>query len=106
VNNHSSVGSTSEWWRHNVWYLRLKRVEVAYSVPASISSRFGLSPLRVYTSAANPLLFDNLGHISIDPELVQGNGLNYPTMRVINVGFSATVGGASTPPAPVVPVTP
>jgi hypothetical protein len=106
VNNHSSVGPTSEWWRHNVWYLRLKRLELAYSVPTSLSSKIGLSPLRVYTSAANPLLFDNLGQISIDPELVQGNGLNYPTMRVINVGFSATVGGQPQTPAPVVPVSP
>ena len=87
-------------------YLRLKRLELGYSVPADLSNHIGLSRMRVYTSATNPLLFDNLGYMNLDPEIVQGNGLNYPSSRVINVGFSATVGGTPSEPAPVIPVPP
>lgn len=106
VLNHSSRQPVSDFWRTNVRYLRLKRLELGYSVPADLSDRIGMSRMRVYTSATNPLLFDNLGYMNLDPEIVQGNGLNYPSSRVINVGFSATVGGTPSEPAPVIPVPP
>ena len=106
VTRHATFQPVSDYWRTNVRYLRLKRLELGYSVPANLSNHIGLSRMRVYTSASNPWVLDNLSHISLDPEIVQGNGLNYPSSRVINVGFSATVGGAPTEPAPVLPVPP
>lgn len=106
VTNHASVGRVSDYWRTNVKYLRLKRIELGYNVPADLSDMIGMSRMRVYTSATNPWVIDNISHIHLDPEIVQGNGLNYPSSRVINVGFSATVGGTPSTPAPVLPVPP
>src|SRR5690606_16807171 len=96
---------TDTFWRTNVKYVRLRRAELGYAIPNSLSSNVGLSGVRVFTSATNPLTYDNVAHYGIDPEVVQGTALVYPTISVVNVGFSASLGGASTP-APVVPVPP
>lgn len=93
VTNHATFQPTSDYWRHNVKYLRLKRLELAYIIPTDIASRAGMSSVRVYTSIANPFSLDNVKFLSLDPEIVQGNGLNYPTSTVLNFGFSATLGG-------------
>jgi hypothetical protein len=93
LTNHASFQPTSDFWRHNVKYFRLKRLEVGYMVPSSISSRAGMSGVRVYTSISNPFSLDNLRFMNLDPELSQGAGLNYPTTQVLNIGFRATLGG-------------
>ncbi len=102
-NNHSSYRN-SDFTYTNVHFLRLRRVELGYNVPATFSDHLGLSRVRVYTSAQNPWLIDNTDW-AMDPEVAQCCGQVYPTTRVVNVGFSATVGGGSRP-APAVPVQP
>lgn len=102
-NNYSgSRGGNSDFYRTNVKYLRLKRVEVGYSLASSLTSRLGIDGARVYTSVANPLTFDNVKHLAMDPEMAATAALRYPTQRVINVGFNWTFGGGG--PAPGVPI--
>ena len=105
VTSHAAFSPVSDYWRTNVKFLRIKRLELGYSVPDNLSNRVGLSQLRVYTSGSNLGSLDNVGYLNLDPEIVQGNGLNYPTSRVLNVGFSAMVGGTR-PTDPVLPVMP
>lgn len=83
---------TSNFYRTNVRYLRLKRVELGYRIPDAVQSRLGLSSARVYTSGANLFSFDNLKDIQLDPEIAFDSGLRYPTQRVITFGFSTNVG--------------
>ena len=74
----------STWWLRNGSFLRLKQVEVGYDLLGNPDNKLGLSTLRVYASGTNLAvwsLFDMW-----DPEL-QGNGLNYPLQRVINLGI-------------------
>jgi hypothetical protein len=68
-------------------------VELGYNVPNTVASNIGLNGLRVYTNVQNPVSFDNQSHVNMDPEVTQGNGMVYPTTRLVTVGFSATVGG-------------
>jgi hypothetical protein len=102
---HSSTSRNDTFWRTNVKYARLRQLEVGYAVPDVFTSNFGLQGVRVYTNATNPLTFSNTAHYRIDPEIAQGTALNYPTTRVITVGFNASLGGARTA-APIVPVPP
>ena len=74
----------STWWLRNGGFLRLKQVEVGYDLLGNPDNKLGLSTLRVYASGTNLAvwsLFDMW-----DPEL-QGNGLNYPLQRVVNLGI-------------------
>jgi hypothetical protein len=92
-----SYTRTSEFWRTNVTYVRLKRLELAYALPQSLLGSFGLQSARVYLSGANLLTFSNLSHIHLDPEVAQDSGLRYPTQRVVNLGFSTTLGARNQP---------
>jgi hypothetical protein len=88
-----SYNRTDTFWRTNVRYVRIRTMELGYSVPNTLASNVGLSGVRVYTSVSNPKTWDTVDHYKIDPETTSGTGLLYPTTRLINVGFSARVGG-------------
>jgi TonB-linked SusC/RagA family outer membrane protein len=99
LTNHVSYTRTSDFWRTNVNYVRLKRIELAYTLPQSLLGGFGLQSARVYLSGANLFTLSNLSHIHLDPEVAQDSGLRYPTQRVVNVGFSTTLGARNRPGA-------
>jgi len=89
---HSSTNDQS-YYRTSVWYLRLKNVEVGYDIPPDIGSRLGLARTHAFFSVSNPYSFDNVSDLHLDPEIVQGSALNYPTQRIITFGVRATLGG-------------
>jgi hypothetical protein len=83
----------SEFWRTNVKYLRLRRIELSYDVPDYLSNQLGLSGMRVYSSATNLFSLDNVGFYNHDPEVANDFDLVYPTISLINIGVSTSVGG-------------
>ncbi len=102
-NTNSWTRGQDTFWRTNVRYIRLRSVELGYTIPDAFTRNVGLNGVRVFASATNPWTVDNVSHYRIDPEVVQGTALVYPTTQVITLGFSATLGGMDDP-APVVPL--
>lgn len=76
---------TSTWFMQDASFLRLKSVELGYTVPDHINKRLNMSNLRVYVSGTNLLSWSSFK--LWDPEMA-GNGLGYPIQRVINVGLN------------------
>ena len=80
----------------NASYLRLKTMEIGYTLPAKLLRRINIKSLRVYVSGYNLLTFSDLKYI--DPERPGTNGgaangnvvlnYNYPVNRTINLGGS------------------
>jgi TonB-linked SusC/RagA family outer membrane protein len=81
---------TNDFWLTNVHYLRLKNLELGYSIPKKLIKRFGLSKLRVYANGTNLFSLDDVKKIEIDPEISSDNGLVYPQQRLYNFGFNLT----------------
>ncbi|WP_081436846.1 SusC/RagA family TonB-linked outer membrane protein [Pedobacter heparinus] len=79
VNNHK----TSSYWMHSGDYLRLKTVELGYTLPMRISRKIKLDNIRVFANALN--LFTIADFDRVDPEVKPGS---YPIQRVINGGIS------------------
>ena len=73
----------STWWLRDGSFLRVKQVEVGYTVLRNRQNKLGFSNLRIYATGTN--LFTWSKFDLWDPEL-GGNGLNYPLQRVINLG--------------------
>jgi hypothetical protein len=73
-----------------VRYVRLRNVELGYSLPQTVLGKVGLSGVRVYVNATNLVTFSTLNDIDIDPEITSTNGLGYPPQRLLNTGFSVT----------------
>lgn len=76
------------WFMRDGSFLRLKSVEVGYSLPRSLVKKVGLGQCRVYFSGTNLLTFSKFK--LWDPEQA-GNGLGYPINKVINVGFQVSL---------------
>jgi TonB-linked SusC/RagA family outer membrane protein len=76
---------TSTWYMHDASFLRLKTVEIGYSLPQNLTKKFFVSNLRVYASGTNLMRWS--GFTFWDPEM-GGNGLGYPLQRVLSVGIN------------------
>jgi hypothetical protein len=80
----------------NVAYLRLKNLNIGYSLPKNWISKVKVEKLRVYIAGENLFEFDKLGDIPIDPEIdwttatsadSRSFGRSYPYRRTISFGI-------------------
>jgi len=73
-------------------YIRLKAVQLGYTIPSSITRKVRIQNMRVYVSGENLLTFTRLMK-AFDPEATGGaraNGYIYPIQKVISGGLSIT----------------
>lgn len=79
-------------------YIRLKNVQVGYTLPATLTNKFHVSKLRVFLSGEN--LWTGTGMAKMfDPETVnggkvdngKGNGNAYPLSKTISFGINVTL---------------
>lgn len=85
----SMPNTYSDFWMQNASYLRLKNLQIGYSVPKTVLSKIGLSKLRVYYSGQNILTITNFLD-GWDPEAPAGRGNYYPQTKVHSFGLNLT----------------
>lgn len=83
-------GKNSDFWLHDVRYLRLKNLEIGYTLPKSLTEKANISKARIYFSGTNLFSFDSLKDYGIDPEIDASAGVAYPPQRTLMVGFNLT----------------
>lgn len=74
----------STWWLRSGDFLRLKNVELGYTLPETLGKVFSDTQTRIYFTGVNLLHFSKFK--LWDPEMA-GNGLGYPPQRVLNLGI-------------------
>ncbi|WP_347157927.1 SusC/RagA family TonB-linked outer membrane protein [Pontibacter chitinilyticus] len=82
------VGQRNTYWLHKTDYIRLKNIELGYSLP-SFTQNWGIKQMRVYVNAYNFLTYSP-DYKDFDPELSSGSGQGYPLQKIINGGISVT----------------
>ena len=81
----------TDMWRLNASYLRIKSVELGYTLPKSFTSKWGIEGIRVYVNAFNLFTFCGEDVKDMDPEREEGSyaaDLTYPLMRSFNFGLN------------------
>ncbi len=81
-NNHRK----SDFWLKKGDYLRLKNLELGYTLPKNALKKVGITRLRIFLSGTNLLTFDYVKNF--DPETEQERGYNYPQMSQYTLGFN------------------
>lgn len=76
------------YWLQSTNYIRLKNLELGYTLPAGIGDKVGISSLRIYVSGFNLLTFSKMK--AYDPESTNVLGQYYPQSRIINTGLAVT----------------
>lgn len=79
---------TSTWFMRNGTFLRLKQVELGYTLPENVSEKIHLSSCRFYLNATNLFCFS---HFKLWDVEMGGNGLGYPIQRVFNIGVDLSI---------------
>jgi TonB-linked SusC/RagA family outer membrane protein len=89
TNNNSKA---SDFWSYDTHYLRLKNLNLSYSLPRRVISGAGINDCVFYLSATNLLTIDNLGiwKHDFDPEVVGQNGRDYPPLKTVTLGIRFT----------------
>ena len=77
-------GVACSWWLKNMSYLRLKNIELGWSIPQRWADRSFLSGARVFVRGTNVLTFSDFK--LWDPELKSADGGRYPLMRSFSAG--------------------
>jgi TonB-linked SusC/RagA family outer membrane protein len=80
--------TSSDWWLTNVRYLRLRTMELGYSLPAGWLSKIRMKKARLYVNTFNLFSLDNVRKIGVEPEIMDENGLQYPQNKFVNLGVN------------------
>jgi TonB-linked SusC/RagA family outer membrane protein len=78
----------STWWLRDGSFLRLKSIEVGYTLPLRISKALLVKNARIYFNGLN--MFTWSPFRLWDPEL-GGNGFAYPIQKVFNIGLNVNL---------------
>ncbi|MBC9797232.1 SusC/RagA family TonB-linked outer membrane protein [Sinomicrobium weinanense] len=83
----------------NAAYLRLRNIQLGYTLPGDFTNRFNISSVRVYVSGENLLLISSVPKV-FDPETMiasdksfggyQTTGIIYPNTRSFSLGLNIT----------------
>lgn len=83
--------NASTFWQRDASFIRLKTVELSYSLPKEILNTIGVNSLRIYANGNNLLTFDKFKKDGLyDPENVSGLGISFPNQKIYNFGLSVT----------------
>ena len=82
-------GLASTFWFRKGDYLRLKSLQIGYSLPRSIIGKIGIQKLRIYFQGSNLFTIDDLPK-GFDPESPEVNNGYYPQQRTLMGGLTLT----------------
>lgn len=85
IGTNNNNNQTSTFWMANGRYMRLKNLEIGYTLPKRISQKMAMQNMRVYLSGVNLFTFSPFK--LWDPDLQTG-ATNYPNNRIINIGLT------------------
>lgn len=83
VNN----AAKSDFYIFDAQYLRLKNIQLGYSLPQTAMQEMGIDNIRFYLTGLNIATFSPLNDIGVDPENIDANGRIYPVSRIFSLGL-------------------
>jgi TonB-linked SusC/RagA family outer membrane protein len=90
LNSNNTNLQTSDYWVRNASYLRVKNIQIGYTLPKSITQKAHIENLRVYVSGQNLFSFNSF-YKGWDPENEIGTGDSpsyYPITSVYSFGLN------------------
>lgn len=89
----ASLRYENSLYRRDASYLRIKNIELGYSLPHEVLKRVRIEKFRIYVNVYNALTFTDEILKMFDPERGEGNygsNYSYPLNKSVNVGLNIT----------------
>ena len=80
----------SDFWVQDASYLRLKNLQLGYSVPKQLIHKIGLSKLLLFINGQNLLTFTKMKDFDPERNIQQGNYYEYPSTKIYSAGLNVT----------------
>lgn len=80
----------SDFWLVDGDYLRLKNVQLGYTLPKRILKKTPIELVRFYASAFNLITWDKVKKVDPESNPESNNGYFYPQQKIINFGVNVT----------------
>ena len=92
-NGGSSLNTAySDFWYRNANYMRLKSLNIGYSLPKNLLSKVKIQDCRIYFAGQNLFTAAGLNEYSIDPESPNSAGMYYyPQQRTLTLGLNISL---------------
>lgn len=75
----------STWWLRDMSFIRLRNIELGYSLPSKILDHLAIRNFRIFLRGNNLLTVSDFK--LWDPELGVNNGMRYPIMKSVSMGL-------------------
>ena len=84
--------SYSDFWYRNANYMRLKSLNIGYTVSTKLLSKARIQDCRIYFAGQNLFTASGLNEYSIDPEAPNSAGMYYyPQQRTLTLGLNISL---------------
>lgn len=78
----------SDWWVINASYLRLKNLQLGYTIPKQITQKIHCNRLRLFAGGTNIFTIADLNKWGIDAETNTGRSDQYPALKTWTFGVN------------------
>jgi len=85
----SNNEQASSFWMRDASYLRIKNIQIGYTLPANVIKKLSINRLRVFANGSNVASFDRFLS-GYDVEAPVGSGSVYPQIKLYSFGLEAT----------------
>ena len=86
--NQTNNTQISSFWRKDASYMRMKNVQLGYTIPERMVSKVGISNLRLYISTDNLFTITKFWkQFDVEAPILTGYGQFYPLMRTTTFGI-------------------
>lgn len=79
----------NDFWLDDASFVRLKNIQIGYSIPTTFLERFSVSSARIYAGGFNVFTITEVE--DYDPEGASESGQFYPQQRIINLGLNIQI---------------
>ncbi|MHB1178275.1 MAG: TonB-dependent receptor [Daejeonella sp.] len=80
----------SDFWLQDASYLRLKNLQVGYTLPQKVTRKFGVKNLKLFVNGQNLFTFSKMKAFDPEKNIEALNFYEYPTVKIYTAGINAT----------------
>jgi hypothetical protein len=80
--------ANNSFWLQDASFLRVKDIQIGYSLPAKVLSKLKVSGIRFYLDAQNAFTFTKFQGLDPERDLTNTTPQQYPNVRIISGGVN------------------
>lgn len=81
---------TSDFWLKDASYLRMKNLQLSYTLPKTFTGKYGISNLKFYLNGQNLFTFSKMKDFDPEKNINGVNFYEYPTVKIYTAGINVT----------------